>query len=353
MNLWENAINGLSEAAIARHIEEIETIKEAADTRRIRRRRLLPFAWLAACLALLIWGIPWLYERMQSHPQWESHDYRAIWTKQDRPKEIASALMRSYRTRLTGSPYEAYVLTKVTEPALVGGKLMDVTAQGAWVYYGINSDTGVVQLREPNPEETESLRGEIFAIKGVDPALAVCARFSDRGDALTTEHSYTFLNPALPVADLQDFWDGFVASERLMVYDGISAVYWEEVKGKKVADSRYDISAESAEQIRTALLSLRGERTTEDEEAFFVGCRRRLHLSISLPGGFEGRIILYESGYLRLIMDEVYYTPETPLLFRVSKSKVAEIMRIIESQGRLYEPDAYDTVIATTATIAE
>ena len=59
----------------------------------------------------------------------------------------------------------------------VGEKIGAVTVTGGWKVFGkINS--------------RETLSADVYCIKGVSDDVAVCVKFNDKSDALTTTHSY-------------------------------------------------------------------------------------------------------------------------------------------------------------------
>ncbi|MBP3729338.1 MAG: hypothetical protein J6H18_03630 [Lachnospiraceae bacterium] len=345
MNLWDLALNHVSEETVAQY--QSSQPKESGSN----RFPWGPLAAVAACLVLLITAVPWLYTQLIGRRSPEPppvQDYRTLWTNWEKMREIAMA--ERYLVRLSGTPYEAYELTQTADPALQGEKLADVEALGAWYLYLSTPEGKKLQQREAESGKTDWLRGGIYAIRGVDPALAVCVRFLDKGEALTTDHLYTFLNPLYSFVSLSSFWDGFRASERLRIKVSeeqttarIAYVEKEEirVKGFFLEDSL-------AEQIKHTLLSCQGEWMKEAPEDLYMGCRKTLTLFVQLEGGFAGSAVLYESGYLGFELNKAEFLSGHPLLFRISQEKTAEIFRQVESQARSYTPDESATVVATS-----
>ena len=80
----------------------------------------------------------------------------------------------------------------------VGKKLSDVTVSAKWVYCDGHSS------------EPETLRGTVYTIKGVDKNIAVCIKFTDKGEALTTTHYYVMIDPD---ADNSAIADGIIPLE--------------------------------------------------------------------------------------------------------------------------------------------
>ena len=83
-----------------------------------------------------------------------------------------------YTYVIVSSAFSDYRLGKAVDKENAGERLEDAAATGVYVH----SD-GTIQ-------EDETLRCEIFALTGVDPAIAVCVRFIDRGKGLKTDRYY-------------------------------------------------------------------------------------------------------------------------------------------------------------------
>ena len=104
-----------------------------------------------------------------------------------------SAFEKAYRYALNDPAYAAYLPGRVIAPEKVGEKLGETSATAGWQY----ADGAV--------PETEELRCEIYRVAGVDPETAVCVRFLDKGEALTTEHYYVQLNPLADLSAVSDY----------------------------------------------------------------------------------------------------------------------------------------------------
>ena len=100
------------------------------------------------------------------------------------PAQAETAFEKQYVYRLTDPVYAGYTPGKVIAPEKVGEKLADATATAGWTY------------ADGTEAAREELRCEVFRITGVDPAVAVCVRFLDKGEALTTDHYYVQYDPA-------------------------------------------------------------------------------------------------------------------------------------------------------------
>lgn len=92
--------------------------------------------------------------------------------------------------RGTFAPYKG---GKVIEEGRIGKKLEDVTVIAGWI-------------TEPTQSPAdETLRGEVYEIKGVSPDIAAALWFLDKGDALTTTHYYVILNPTADLTPVTDY----------------------------------------------------------------------------------------------------------------------------------------------------
>ena len=100
--------------------------------------------------------------------------------------EIAdSRFEKAYRTRISEGSYIDYVEVQVCEVQYVGDLLGSVTVEAGWQ----NGEGQYVS-------EVEHLRAQVYALKAYSPQAAICLKFIDKGDALTTEHYYVYRNPA-------------------------------------------------------------------------------------------------------------------------------------------------------------
>lgn len=108
-------------------------------------------------------------------------------------KNNESAFYKKYVYEVVDEEYSDYIPGKVIEEEKVGEKLGDVTVSAKWVYYDGHSS------------EPETLRGAVYAIKGVNKNTAVCIRFTDKGEALTTTHYYVMIDPQADPSAVADY----------------------------------------------------------------------------------------------------------------------------------------------------
>ena len=92
----------------------------------------------------------------------------------------------NYTYYINSGKYKNYCPGKVIEKDKVGEKIGSVTVTGYWEGFGAVSE---------NKTQKETLSADAYYIKGVSDDVAVCLKFKDKGDALTTNHYYVVINP--------------------------------------------------------------------------------------------------------------------------------------------------------------
>ena len=108
----------------------------------------------------------------------------------DSPEIVA---FEKYVFRIDGPEYADYLPGKVIENEKVGAIIGRATATAGWQY------------ADGSMSATESLRCELFEITGVDRTVAICVRFTDRGEALTTDHFYVLYDPCAELFRVSDY----------------------------------------------------------------------------------------------------------------------------------------------------
>lgn len=193
MKLWDNALNGLSEEIIE------ENLKEEAEAigRRIPSsdpgygvRHWIKWIAISAAVMILIAGLSmlpgWIRHRRELVASFTTHALDYPLTSMQANTEIAEAWFeKAYRARISEGSYKDYVEVRVCEEKYVGELLGSVTVEAGWQ----NGEGQYVS-------EVEHLRAQVYALKAYSPQAAICLKFIDKGDALTTEHYYVYRNPA-------------------------------------------------------------------------------------------------------------------------------------------------------------
>ena len=104
-----------------------------------------------------------------------------------------SFLEKAYVYSINDPAYSTYLFGKVIDPSKVGEKIGDATVTAGWKY------------ADGTMSDTEQLRCEIFQINGIDPETAVCIKFIDKGEALTTDHYYIHYNVEADLSAVSDY----------------------------------------------------------------------------------------------------------------------------------------------------
>ena len=108
-------------------------------------------------------------------------------------KAPEAAFYEAYCYSLDDPAYSAYIPGKVITPDRVGEKIGDATVTAGWTYAD-----GTMPV-------TEQLRCEIYQITEIDPATAICIKFLDKGEALTTDHYYVQINASADLSAIADY----------------------------------------------------------------------------------------------------------------------------------------------------
>ena len=102
----------------------------------------------------------------------------------------------NYTYCINSGKYKDYCPGKVIDKEMVGEKIGSVTVTGYWEGFGAVSE---------NKTQKETLSADMYYIKGVSDDVAVCLKFKDKGDALTTDHYYVVINPKADYTPVRDY----------------------------------------------------------------------------------------------------------------------------------------------------
>ena len=97
-----------------------------------------------------------------------------------------TAASMNYTYSINSGKYKNYCPGRVIEKDKVGEKIGTVTVTGYWEGFGAECE---------GKTQKETLSADVYYIKGVSDDVAVCLKFNDKGDALTTDHYYVVINP--------------------------------------------------------------------------------------------------------------------------------------------------------------
>lgn len=118
-----------------------------------------------------------------------------------------------YTYYINSGRYKNYCPGKVIEKDKVGEKIGSVTVTGYWEGFGAQAE---------NKTQKETLSADIYSIKGVSDSVAVCLKFNDKGDALTTNHYYVVINPDADSSPVSQYIIGGKAQETTRPSDNSS-----------------------------------------------------------------------------------------------------------------------------------
>lgn len=107
-----------------------------------------------------------------------------------------TALHSEYKYHINSGKYKNYVAGKVIEKEKVGEKVGSVTVTAGW--------EGPGAVAEGNTAK-ETLSADVYYIKGVSDDVAVCLKFKNKGDSLTTTHYYVVINPEADYTPVREY----------------------------------------------------------------------------------------------------------------------------------------------------
>ena len=107
-----------------------------------------------------------------------------------------TAVSMNYTYYINSGKYKNYCPGRVIEKDKVGEKIGPVTVTGYWEGFGAVSE---------NKTQKETLSADVYYIKGVSDDVAVCLKFNDKGDALTTTHYYVVINPDADYTPVREY----------------------------------------------------------------------------------------------------------------------------------------------------
>ena len=99
----------------------------------------------------------------------------------------------NYVYNVSDGEFSTYVSGKVISEDKIDYKIADVSVSAGW------KNSFDEQLT------TETLRAEVYLIKGISKDVAVALKFIDKGDALTTTHYYVIMNPEADLTPVKDY----------------------------------------------------------------------------------------------------------------------------------------------------
>lgn len=313
-------------------------IESAGNYRKKQTPKMNLSKWssLAACFAILMLASVLLIQNAIQADE-------VYWSE----SMTENAILEKRKISVINTPdYEHYISLKVIDPDYVGVKLEDTEIRSFWRNYLLNEDT-----------DLELLRAEIYAINGISPDIAVCIRYLDEGDSLTTTHYYTYINTDHKPQDFKDFRHTFRADWELMSNDENSIKKSLTLSYPSENGSVYqicDIDGNLLFQSLTALVNtdVRDVRVFNDET--FAKKEKNILNKCSAQAFFQSEALLcgifhcriYDNGYLYIRINE-----NLSYLFEFSERETQDFFRLIDEYKNNYA--TYETVTAESTPVPE
>ena len=115
-------------------------------------------------------------------------------TTQTQPSiDNEAAFSEAYVYNVSDGEFSTYVSGKVISEDKIDYKIADVSVAAGW------KNSFDEQLT------AETLRAEVYFIKGISKDVAVALKFIDKGDALTTTHYYVIMNPDADLTSVKEY----------------------------------------------------------------------------------------------------------------------------------------------------
>ena len=253
-------------------------------------------------------------------------------------------------------PFAGYQSSYVCDAALVGEKLGEVSVQGAWIRiaYEFQADSGKTEVSKTPASDPETLRAKVFCIRGIAPETAVCLKYLDKSEAVSTEHYISFLNPAAEYPTLSALFEAVQAPERtsLIRKENMTSLSVETASAKGLSRTSYFTDEAAAEALIKALLSLDGPAVSIPsvpvrEETILASCQKRASFRIGIVGIGNWNAIVYDNGYLQLALSGVdagLFTDGLSRVFEIVSASAEDLILLMEQSGTAYVPKEGETV---------
>lgn len=231
-----------------------------------------------------------------------------------------------YVTNIENSAYSTYKSGRVVSFDKVAEKIGETVVNCATVHYIDGTRTDVAELR-----------AEIYAIKNVSKEFAVCLKFLDSGEYLTTSHYYSYVNCAMSPETVDEFW--IACGITYMKVEGYSL---KEGMGDLATVTSYNRHEVLASNIKTMLLDCDGKRVAAVSILEKICEKDSLRAEIRISTYTESNITVtvYNSGYLTCrVADSVY-------VFEIKKGMSSYIIDSIRQMGNKTSDD--DITVVTS-----
>ena len=298
------ALNGIDSV----YIEEAASYKKKPSA----HRTLLQWGSIAASFVMLLLAGVFLLK-----PLLTPGDAAVHWDESEQENAI---LEKRKIAVIHDSRYADYTSLRVIDAAYVGEKLGETEIKSFWRNYLLKEDT-----------DTEFLRAEIYGIKGVDPNVAVCIRYLDKGDALTTDHYYTYINTAHSMRNFGELYQLFTLDSEMSARTGLTLSY---PSAKGTVRSHCTVKAEILENAIASIANADApfyvlsddEGLPEMEKEILQDCSAHATFYGEMPLAGVVSFRLYDNGYL-LIQKKYTFT----YIFEIPETVSAEIFNALNT----------------------
>lgn len=240
-----------------------------------------------------------------------------------------AAWIEQYFARIAEGAYKNYAPMKALQryEVLLGEKLEDVTVRGFW---STNDKTFFEESDYTGEEKIEYLRAEIYAFENVSPDVAVLVKYLDKGEALTTDHYYVFVNNDVKneIETLSDFYTLFNADHYFYVKTSADFL----ISGLAQEDF-YRTSDTLVRNLSEKLLSLEGRFLSAGEPGQMAFSKQlTFDIALDSAGAYRGYVGVFDNGY---IIFHIYSTNHFSFAFDIGEENAIALMSYIEENAEL------------------
>ena len=309
-------------------------IEEAAGNLRTKWSAAGKLAAAAACFLMVcaVLAIPFagnlLSPQVSSENAlpvvWDEEEGRFVKKNEINPNQD-SFYYNGYRAAIASGDYQGYRSARVLDEGYVGEKLGSAEID-SFLFYFSSGKT----------EDHRYLAAEVYEIRGISPADAVCIRYLEIGQSNTLTHYYVFCNANVTDPSWSGLWERFAFDEYLSLSDTAEMLIGD---GGCVQKVRYRFSDASA--LREMLSHVSGAAEADMDERDFSALASSADKMLTLSAqcfssGQYGTIQILDNGYL------VTGISGSVKVFDIGAENAAWLMAWIEESGEILYSVKYD-----------
>ena len=251
-----------------------------------------------------------------------------------------TAVYKQYIARIRSGAYTNYLPMRAFKlyEAPVGEKLEDITIHGFWA----SNDKDFLNAEDyTGEEEIETLRAEVYAFKNISPEIAVFVKYLDKGDALTVDHYYVFVNNDVEnkIESLSDFYEKLNAEYHFSIKTNDMLV-----QTREYDRDIYRTDSTVITNLCDMLLAMNGEVART-----FTAYTKELTFDIEWDsiGSYSGYASVYDNGYIAFTF---HSTNHFTFSFDIGEENAKAIISYIEENAEIKHTESYGTVVGHTVT---